>query len=130
MDRIRKKETNMPISVQKMKILRSKLHNQDLKKLGYYWKNKLRPKTEKKERLKLILGGNIPNSVEDYSPMCQNYLTRNPESSEFDFIKLLLQYIKIQFKAKKLPATFFTVTHRSRRCSLELLQEKLLKILQ
>ena len=84
----------------------------------------------KKERLKILLGNNIPNSIENYRHMFQNYLTQNPESNEFNFLKLLLQYFKIHFKAKKLPASFFTVTNHTRSCSSELLQEKLLKILQ
>lgn len=130
MDRIRKERDKYANICTENENFEEQVKQTRLEEARVLQEERITAENRKKERLKILLGSNIPNSVEDYSHMCQNYLTRNPESSEFDFIKLLLQYFKIHFKAKKLPATFFTVTHRSRRCSLELLQEKLLKILQ
>ena len=130
MDRIRKERDRYASICTENENFEEQVKQARLEEARLLQEERIMAENRKKERLLGLLGNLIPNSAEDYGHSCQNYLTRNPVSSEFEFLKLLLQYFKIHCQAKKLPASFFTVTTRGQRLSIDMLKEKLLKILQ
>ena len=85
---------------------------------------------ERKETLRAMLGNAVPNRFEKYPFYCQTYLANNEGSTEWNYLKILLQFFKLQFKNKKLPAAFFTVSKRGQLCSVETLKEKLFRVME
>ena len=90
---------------------------------------KIAAENGKRNELETMLKEMVPTFEYQYESMLIMYSQRYPKSSEWEYLKSLLQLLKIVLKDKHLPPTQFTVSANQKKLASSILKQKLFKLI-